>query len=351
MSRVLVFTTGGTIASRYDDATGGYSPTLSGRELIEAVPSLGALGDIEVVELANVSSTFVTPQMAFDWAQQVRRTVAAPDVIGAVVTHGTDSLEESAHLFDLVLDVGTPVVFTGAMRTAADQVADGSHNLLCAARVAVLDRARDRGVLVVMNNEIHTARDVTKSSSESLQTFESPNWGPVGLISRSASGDLVTFRGPGNPPTHIETATIDTQVELITTSLGSDGRLIDAAVEGGAHGLVVEGFAGGEITPFMADSLLEARERDIPVVIAARSPKGMPMDQYAEVGEGKWLLENGAIFARYLSSQKARLTLMLALGTGDAGAIDHYFQPEATPLGRLPHTSSGTGSNLGAKTQ
>src|SRR5580704_9369169 len=136
MSRLLVFTTGGTIASRYSSELQGFTTAVTGSDLVAAVPGLESVGEIEVVELANVSSTFLRPAKVFDWAQKVAKALADPGVAGAVVTHGTDTLEESAALFDFVIDSSKPVVFTGSMRTSSELVTDGPRNLLCAARVA-----------------------------------------------------------------------------------------------------------------------------------------------------------------------------------------------------------------------
>jgi L-asparaginase len=325
MRRLLVFTTGGTIASKYHKALGGYTTMVDGADLVAAVPGLGELAIVEVVELANVSSTYLTPPMVFGWAQRVAHELDGNDVAGAVVTHGTDTLEESAFLFDALLTTPKPVVFTGAMRTGSDLVTDGPRNLLSAGRVALHDEARERGVLVVLNDEVHTARDVTKTSSESLESFGSPTWGPVGLISRGGDGDAVTFRSPPHRSPALRTDRIEDRVAYVTTVLGSDGALIDAAVDHGARGLVIEAFGGGEVTPFMTDAVLRARELGVVVLVATRSCKGRPLDLYADLGEGKWLRDHGVLFSGYLSGPKARIALMLALGTGDESTAMRYF--------------------------
>jgi L-asparaginase len=325
MSRLLFFTTGGTIASGYSEELQGFTTAVAGADLVSAVPGLESTGDIEVVELANVSSTFLRPAQVFDWAQRVRKVLADPGVSGAVVTHGTDTLEESAALFDLVLDSAKPVVFTGSMRTPGELAADGPRNLLCAARVAAHPGASGLGVLVVMNEQIHAARDVTKSNAESLAAFTSPNWGPLGFISRSWDRDeIIISRKPADRE-HVPATRLEERVVYIKTVMGADGQLIDAVVAGGARGLVIEAFGGGEITPYMAPAVQSARQRGVEIVVATRCPSGRPQDLYADLGEGKWLRDQGVRFAGYLNGPKTRIKLMLVLGLEQPDAFATYF--------------------------
>ncbi len=325
MSRLLVFTTGGTIASRYSKELQGFTTALSGDDLVAAVPGLSDVADIGVVELANVSSTFLQPGQVFGWAQQVRAALGEPDVLGAVVTHGTDTLEESAYLFDLVVGSDKPVVFTAAMRTPSELVTDGARNLLCSARVAAHPAARGLGVLVVMNEEVHAARDVTKSHAESLASFVSPNWGPLGYVSRSWGSDEILVQRLPQAREHLPAARIDEQVGYVKTVMGSDGMLVDALVDAGVHGLVVEAFGGGEITPYMAPSVERARKNGVEVVVATRCFRGRPRDLYVDLGEGKWLTDQGAFFAGHLTGPKARIKLMLVLGLDQPGAVASHF--------------------------
>jgi L-asparaginase len=325
MSRLLVFTTGGTIASRYSEELQGFITAVDGSELVAAVPGLESVGDVEVVELANVSSTFLRPGQVFDWAQQVAKALADPEVAGAVVTHGTDTLEESAALFDFVIDSPKPVVFTGSMRTSSELTSDGPRNVLCAARVAAHPSAVGLGVLVVMNEEIHAAQDATKLNAESLGAFSSPNYGPLGFVSRSWGHDEIIINRRPLRREHVPAPRLEERVGYIKTVMGSDGQLIDAAVAAGARGLVIEAFGGGEITPFMAPAVQAARRGGVEIVVATRSPSGRPLDLYADLGEGKWLRDQGVRFAGYLNGPKTRIKLMLVLGIGQPGAIDTYF--------------------------
>jgi L-asparaginase len=325
MSRVLVFTTGGTIASRYSEELGGFTTAVDGADLVAAVPGLESVGDVDVIELANVSSTFLRPAQVFDWAQQVAKALADSEVAGAVVTHGTDTLEESAVLFDFVIDSPKPVVFTGSMRTSSELTSDGPRNLLCAARVAAHPSAAGLGVLVVMNEEIHAAQDVTKLNAESLAAFSSPNYGPLGFVSRSWGHDEIIINRRPLRREHVPASHLEERVTYIKTVMGADGQLIDAAVAAGVRGLVIEAFGGGEITPFMAPAVTAARQAGVEIVVTTRSPSGRPLDLYADLGEGKWLRDQGVRFAGYLNGPKTRIKLMLVLGLDQPGTLDTYF--------------------------
>jgi L-asparaginase len=325
MQRVLVFTTGGTIASRYDVDVGGFLPAVGGEDLVRAVPGLGGWVDIEVIELANISSTFVTPDQVFEWSRIVAQRLAETDVCGAVVTHGTDTLEESAYMFDLALHERSPIVFTGAMRTSSELVSDGPRNLLASVRVATEAAAADLGVLVVLNDEIHAARDVTKTHAEALDSFQSPNFGPLGRISRGWEKDDVRFYRAPRDREHIPTERVESRVAYVKTVMGSDSLMIDAAVTAGAKGIVIEAFGGGEVTPFMADGIVRARQEGVEVAVCSRAPRGRPLDLYAEIGEGKWLRDHGVLFSDLLTGPKTRVKLMLALGAGDGSDVRSYF--------------------------
>jgi L-asparaginase len=325
VTRLNIYTTGGTIASRYSEELQGFTTAVTGEELVDAVPGLSEVADVRVAELDNVSSTFLRPSQVFEWACRIRADLEDPEVLGAVVTHGTDTLEESAYLFDLVLTTSKPVVFTAAMRTPSELVSDGARNLLCASRVAVHSDARDKGVLVLMNEQIHAASDVTKSNAESIASFVSPNWGPLGHVSRRWGEDTITI-GRGVVRTDsVPAQRIEEKVAYIKTVMGSDGFLLDAAVDAGARGLVIEAFGGGEVTPYMAPAIQRARSLGVPIVVSTRCFSGRPLDLYADLGEGLWLTEQGVKLAGYLSGPKARIRLMLVLGLDQPDAVDTYF--------------------------
>lgn len=280
---------------------------------------------LDIVQLANSSSTFFTPAQVFGWAQLVADHLADPAVTGVVVAHGTDTMEESAYLFDLVIEGSKPVAFTGAMRPGSDVLSDGPRNLECARLVAASPVAQGLGVVIVMAEQVHAARDATKVHPASIGAFISPNAGPLGMISRDSSGDGLEIHRRPACREHIDTDRIVPEVEYVKTVLGSDSALIDAAVDRGARGIVIEAFGGGEVTPYMADGIERARQHGVEVVVATRCLTGRPSDRYADVGEGQWLAGRGVRFAGVLSGPKARVKLMLALGAGTAQSLDSAF--------------------------
>ena len=190
MSKVVIITTGGTIAMQHDSVTGAAVPAVSGADLVRAIPGLGSVCDLEVREFDNLPSPAITPDHMFRLAAMVRQYLAMDDVSGGVITHGTDSLEESAYFLDLSLEGHKPVCFTAAMRSGDELSPDGPRNILAAVRVAASRSARNMGSLVVMNEQIHAAREVTKTHAANVATFQSPWWGPLGVV----DGDRVIFR-------------------------------------------------------------------------------------------------------------------------------------------------------------
>jgi L-asparaginase len=277
------------------------------------------------VELANGSSAAVTADDAFLWARKVDEELAGPEYSGAVVTVGTDTLEEVAYLFDLIVRSPKPLVFTGAMRVASDLMTDGMRNLRSALRVATETSVRGMGVLVVLNDEIHAARDVTKGHSEAIQAFESPGYGPLGVLSRSWAGEEVLVRRSPRVREHIPARRIETRVCYVKTVLGSNSAMIDAARDTGARGIVIESFGGGEITPSMADGVERALADGIAIVLATSASRGRPLDTWAGRGEGHWLRERGVLFADTLTGPKARIKLMLALGLDRPERLSSWF--------------------------
>jgi L-asparaginase len=320
--KVVVFTTGGTIAMRHDPVIGGAVPAVSGPELIEAVPPLAAVCPVEVREFANIPSPHMTVSRMQALALQVEEALAEEDVAGAVITHGTDTLEETAYFLDLYLRGDKPVCLTAAMRSAAEISPDGPGNILGAVRTAVCREARGKGALVVMNEEIHAAREVTKTHSTNVRTFASPFWGPLGY----ADADRIIFRRAPLELQKIRPARIEESVYLVKLAAGSDDFFFQCLVEKKAQGIVVEGFGRGNVPPGAASGMACAVEHGIPVVLTTRCPGGRVLDVYAYEGGAKKLLEAGVILAGEINGQKARIKLMLALGeTRDPKRLAGYF--------------------------
>ena len=324
--RVIVFTTGGTIAMRYDPIVGGAVPAVSGSELIEAVPPLANVCPVELREFSNIPSPHMTVQRMHALALQVESALAEQDVAGVVITHGTDTLEETAYFLDLYVRSAKPVCLTAAMRSAAEISPDGPKNIFCAVRTAVSREAVGKGVLVVMNEKIHAAREVTKTHSANPDSFASLFWGPLGY----ADDDRVFFRRAPLGLQKIRPAYIEESVYLVKLAVGSDDFFFKCLVEKKAKGIVVEGFGRGNVPPAAARGMVHAIENGIPVVLTTRCPGGRVLDVYAYEGGVKKLLETGVILGGELNGQKARIKLMLALGeTRDPKQIAGYFDEES----------------------
>lgn len=320
--RVVIFSTGGTVAMKPAADGSGVQPALSGRDLVEAVPGLGALCEPEVREFSNIPSCQMTPALMLELAGRVRDALDEPDVRGVVVTHGTDTVEETAYFLDCVLDSEKPVVFTAAMRAASDVSADGPANILCAVKTALAPEARGLGVLVTLNEQIHAAREVTKTHAANPATFASPWWGPLGYVDDDMV--LVARRPARRHP--MPARALGGEVWLLKMYAGCDDTLINVLIDRKVAGIVVEGMGRGNVPPVVQEAMIRAVKAGIPVVLATRCPAGRPYYAYGYAGGGRISRENGIIFAGELNGQKARLRLMLALGlTSDPDELQGWF--------------------------
>ena len=321
MKRIVIVTTGGTIAMKVDQAAGGAVPALGGQDFLRALPR--DIADLRVHSLGATPTAHFTVDHLWSIAHAVRTLLQAEDVDGVVITHGTDTLEETAYLLDLVCQSDKPVVVTGAMRTASEAGYEGFANIEAAVRTAVCDDARGLGTLVVMNGEIHAARDVTKSHTTALVTFVSPEWGPVGrvdpdrvIIARRVQREYIPARR------------LEPEVHLLKLVVGMDDRLLAALVQDErSKGVVIEALGGGRVPPWWLPAIRQAVERGIVVVITSRTGSGRTVDGYAYAGAHHDLVDAGCLFAGGLSGVKARIKLMAALGaTTHLAALRQWFE-------------------------
>lgn len=322
MKKIVVITTGGTIAMKYDAASKGLVPAVSGEDLIEAVPALKDIAVVEVVEFSNVPSGHMTPQMMFQLAALIDQYAGDETVDGFVVTHGTDTQEETAYMLSLVTKTMKPICITGAMRGASETGPDGAANILAAVMTAASDEAAGKGVLLVFNDEIHAAAEVTKTHTTSCSTFHSPGWGPLGHV----YFDRVVFRRkPANlekicPPLLTEA------VYLLKTYAGMDDYLFKVLADKQISGLVVEALGCGNVPPAVKCGIEYVRSRGIPVVLATRVHTGRVVPVYSYLGSARSMENSKLILAGELTGPKARIKLMLALGlTGDVDELQKYF--------------------------
>jgi L-asparaginase len=323
--KILLISLGGTITMT-QGAAGGIAPTLTAADLVRAVPGLDG-----VAEIATASPMMMPgASLSIDDVLTVAALIDArfrDTVDGAVVIQGTDTIEETAFLLDCVVQRGKPVVVTGAMRGAQAPGADGPANLLAATITAAASQARDLGVLVVLNDEIHAARFVQKSHTALPSAFTSPSAGPLGFV---AEGQPHFHLRPFTPLPPVPVAAGDAPVALVRMSLGDDGRMLRQIVPLGYRGLVLEGMGAGHVPASVAPIISELVDT-MPVVLATRVPAGPAFRAtYAFAGSETDLLRRGAIPAGTLSSLKARLLLSLLLrGNADRKAVANTFAPYA----------------------
>jgi L-asparaginase len=313
---VVALFTGGTISMRLDAAAGGAVPSLSAEEMLSAARGVEEVADVRAEQWGR----FPGPHMTLDrqWALRARilEALAEPDVAGVVVTHGTDTLEESAYLVARSVPAGKPIVFTGAMRSASDMGWDGPQNLLDAVRVAADAQSQGVGTMVVMGGRIFAGLEDTKSHTHRLDAFESPGLGPIGVVDE----DRVIFRRSlrGTQPI-LAPAQPASPVDIVATWAGCDSRLLDASRESGSRGVVVMAMGRGNVPPEMVPGIERWIAADRPVVIASRAGRGRVGQTYAYPGGGRKLYELGAMFAGARRPPQARIDLVLALGAGLSG--------------------------------
>ncbi len=319
MKRIVIVTTGGTIAMRADAQVGGAVPSLGAADFAAALAR--ELATIRTEEFSNLPSAQFSVEQIWKLSRRVAELVADEDVDGVIVTHGTDTMEESAYLCDLTIDSGKPIVFTGAMRTASEVGYEGYANLAAAVRVAASADACGLGTLVVMNDKIHAARDVTKMHTTALDTFQSREYGPLGFVDY---GGVVVGRKPLLRE-FIPATRLEPNVHLLKLAVGMGTELFELVVQAKTRGVVLEGLGGGRVPPQWLPTIARTVQQGTPIVVTARVGGGRTVDQYGYAGAHRDLVQSGCWFAHGLNGQKARIKLMAALGAGDASA---YFEHE-----------------------
>lgn len=315
LPRIALFTTGGTIASRIDPETGAVGAVATPEDLLATVPGIDRVAQIEFHPWALVPSWNVTPEDMWRLGHDVDRDLARPDITAAVVTHGTDTVEETSYLLSLIKTSDKPVVFVVAMRNLSELGADGPRNLTDAIRTAVDSASLGRGVLLVANQTIHDSRYVTKTNTVNPHTFLSPDYGPAGII----DGFSVRFLHPVSQQDPIAATNLERRVEIVKAVSGSDGAQIDWLIERGVRGIVIEGSGAGNAPATMLPAIRRALDTGITVVLTSRCSWGFLSPSYggtSGAGGGFDLVQAGVILAQHLPSQKARIKLMICLSAG-----------------------------------
>jgi L-asparaginase len=312
--RVAIVFTGGTISMRFDPAAGGNVPALDGAAIIERTPGLDGIADLVPIDRG------LTPASHFSFADvlvigaALQAALDEPAIDGAVVVQGTDTIEETAFAWDLVLRSEKPVVITGAMRASHEDGYDGPDNLRRAVAAAASPALRAAGVVVSLAGTLEAADDVTKMHTSALDTFRSPNAASLGRVAADLAIDVARARGPRRTirPLPSDGAV----VHHIQAGIGTDGALLDAAVDAGASGIVVAATGAGNTHAGMLAAAERAVARGVTVVLASRCPAGAVSTAYAFPGGGGTWVRAGAIPAGTLCAIKARVALALGLGAG-----------------------------------
>ena len=331
MPRVAVVFTGGTISSTFDRAAGGNVPTLDGAAILARTPGIDAVADVIAIDRGRKAASHFSWEDLLEIARTVQARLDDPSIDGAVVVQGTDTIEETAFCWDLVLDGPKPVVVTGAMRASDQPGFDGPANLIDAVRVAASPSLRDAGVVVSLGGTIEPADDVTKMHASALDTFASPNGGSLGRV--GPRGVTVLRRRAGRR--HVTTDRGAERVDLIIAGVAMDGSLLEAAAASGAKGIVVAATGAGNTDPRLLAAAKAAIASGIPVAHATRCPSGRASGSYASPGGGAEWLRAGAIPVGTLCAIKTRVALALGIGAGlDRGGLAALLADPADPADR-----------------
>jgi L-asparaginase len=342
--------TGGTISMVVDAAAGGKVPTLDGAAILARAPGIDSIADLVVVDLGRTPASHFTFPKLFEIAGEIRRWQADPSIDGVVVVQGTDVLEETAFLWDLVLDGEAPVIVTGAMRAASDPNDDGPENLRNAVRCATSPELRGAGVQVVLDGTINPADAVTKTHSAALDTFQCLDIGPLGRV---VEGRVVVERARG-PRRHVATDRAVDGVALLIAHVAMDGSLVDAAAALRPPAIVVEGTGTGNTAASVVEAASRAIGQRIVVALATRCPSGAASEAYAFRGGGATWARAGALLTGHLSGPKARIAVAAGLGAGlnrdglAALLADPPGWGPAIERAPVPPTATATGAAMGA---
>ncbi|MEB7671451.1 asparaginase [Staphylococcus equorum] len=323
MKKLLVIHTGGTISMSQDETnkvvTNSDNPISNHQDIIKQY------ADVTEITPFNVPS----PHMNIKYVETLKLIIEDANrdenYDGFVITHGTDTLEETAYLLDLTINVSKPITITGAMRSSNEIGSDGLYNFISAIRVASSDNAADMGVMVVFNDEIHTARNVTKTHTSNTNTFQSPNHGPLGVVTKNS----VQFHH--KPYEHLVLNDInhDLNIPLVKAYMGMNNDVLNFYSEHQVDGIIIEGLGQGNLPPTCLEGLEKCLDKEIPVVLVSRSFNGIVGPIYAYEGGGATLAEKGVVFSNGLNGPKARLKLLVGLSNQlNAKQLKKYFESQ-----------------------
>jgi L-asparaginase len=313
LKRIGVVFTGGTISMVIDPQAGGAVPALDGAAILARTPGLDRIADVVAIDRGRKPASHWTFDDLLDLARTVRELAADPTIDGVVFVQGTDTIEETSFLLELLVETRKPIVVTGAMRNASQPDYDGPANLRSAVAVATTDDLGGAGVVVCLAGTIEPADDVTKTHTSALDTFRSLNFGRVGGL---FDGRVIVERPRGPRRPVLATDHLGGPIPIVTATVGMDAAIMDAAVELGPAGIVVAATGAGNTSPDLLEAARRAMTADIPVVMVSRSPSGAAGTGYAFPGGGATWVGAGALLAGTLTAPKARIALAVGLGAG-----------------------------------
>ncbi|RLK63273.1 asparaginase [Atopobacter sp. AH10] len=320
MAKILIINTGGTISMSADQTTGKVAPT--DKNALDSKTSIfQQYADVTVSDIMQLPSPFMTGERMLELRDYILSQYEQYD--GIVITHGTDTLEETAYFLELTLDLPIPVVVTGAMRSINEMGSDGLANLRSAIFAASAKESRGKGVLVVMNEEIHSATYVTKTHTTNLATFKTPTFGPLGLISKN---QVIYFQELLRSE-HYSVTSLDKKVALVKAYAGMEKDILEAILHNDYAGVVIEGLGAGNLPPAVVPTLEELLKK-IPVIMVSRAFNGVTEDVYDYYGGGKQLHQMGVIYTLGLSGIKARIKLMILLNAKEKVDVKEAFRHE-----------------------
>lgn len=308
---------------RIDENTGGAVPHFSGNALLDMMPDIRNLASINHYDFGKYPGPHMTPGLMLTLSKKIQEFLDGNKYDGIIITHGTDTLEETAYLLDLTIKTPVPVVVIGSMKNSSEPDWDGPRNLKDALYICLNPNSRNMGVLVCLNGEINAASEVTKTHTDNVETFHSLDFGSIGFVDR---GRVFFNRMPRKLET-LKTEIINSNVDLLKAYAGMEEKFFHFSADSGTEGLVVEAMGVGNVPPAAFKGIKYVLDKAIPVVLVSRCPAGETLDIYGYPGAGKWLHQAGVIFSDYLNGQKARIKLMLALGlTKDHDQLKKLFE-------------------------
>lgn len=325
MRKIAVIFNGGTISMKVDPKIKAAVPSLTGEEIMHMVTGIEEYATVVSYNFSSVPSPHMTMEKIMELRKFTMNILEMEDVDGVVITHGTDTMEETAYLFDLTIKTDKPIVFTGAMRSGSELGYDGPSNLAQSIVTAASESSRGLGVLVCLNSELNSASEVTKTNSVALNAFRTPSFGPLGMVDNNR---VIYYRNIGVKQFQ-EIETLNTKVDLVKTVAGMDSSYLKFLVEKGCEGIVIEALGRGNVPPQMVEGIRLALSKGIHVVIVSRCYEGRVYGSYGYEGGGKHLRNMGVIFGDNLPGQKARIKLMVALSIHNSPmAVKKWFEKD-----------------------